>query len=128
MRAIDTNVVVRYLSGDQPEQAARARTAIDSGHVFVSTTVLLESDWVLRSVYGFSGEEVATALRAFAGLPSVSVDSPTLIAEALDRAEEGMDFGDALHLGADSHCETMLTFDRRFIEMAKDTPIRVTEP
>ena len=128
MRAIDTNVVVRYLSGDQPEQAARARTAIDSGHVFVSTTILLESDWVLRSVYGFSGEEVATALRAFAGLPSVSVDSPTLIAEALDRAEEGMDFADALHLGAASHCETMLTFDRRFIEMAKDTSIRVTEP
>ncbi len=128
MRAIDTNVVVRYLTGDQPEQAARARTAIDSGHVFVSTTVLLESDWVLRSVYGFSGEEVATALRAFAGLPSVSVDSPTLIAEALDRAEEGMDFADALHLGAASHCETMLTFDRRFIEMAKDTSIRVTEP
>ena len=128
MRAIDTNIVVRYLTGDQPEQAARARTAIDSGHVFVSTTVLLESDWVLRSVYGFSGEEVATALRAFAGLPSVSVDSPTLIAEALDRAEDGMDFADALHLGAASHCETMLTFDRRFIEMAKDTSIRVTEP
>ena len=128
MRAIDTNVVVRYLTGDQPEQASRARTAIDSGHVFVSTTVLLESDWVLRSVYGFSGEEGATALRAFAGLPSVSVDNPTLIAEALDRAEEGMDFGDALHLGAASHCETMLTFDRRFIEMAKDTSIRVTEP
>ncbi len=128
MRAIDTNVVVRYLTGAEMEQAARARTAIDSEHVFVSTTVLLESDWVLRSVYGFAGEEVATALRAFSGLPGVSVESPTLIAEALDRTEKGMDFADALHLGAASHCETMLTFDRRFIETAKDTSVRVTEP
>ena len=52
MRAVDTNVVVRYLTGDQPEQAARAREVFRAGQVFVSTTVLLESDWVLRSVYG----------------------------------------------------------------------------
>lgn len=128
MRAIDTNVVVRYLTGDHPEQAARARTVIDTGPVFASTTVLLESEWVLRSVYEFSGKRVATALRAFAGLPQVSVESPLMLAEALDRAENGMDFADALHLGAAARCEAMLTFDRGFIEKAKGTPIRVTEP
>ena len=41
MQAIDTNVVVRYLTGDDPEQAAKARDVIDTGGVFVSTTVLL---------------------------------------------------------------------------------------
>ena len=128
MRAVDTNIVVRYLTGDDPGQSARARAAIEAGHVFLSTTVLLETDWVLRSVYGFAGKEVAAALRAFAGLPDVSVESPALLAEALDRAEEGMDFADALHLGASAQCEAMLTFDRRFIEMAKDMSIRVTEP
>ena len=128
MRAIDTNIVVRYLTGDDPEQAARASAVIDAGDVFVGTTALLESEWVLRSVYGFSGPEVAVALRAFAGLPEVSVESPAMLAEALDRAENGMDFADALHLGAAARCEAMLTFDRRFIELAADSPVPVAEP
>ena len=128
MRAVDTNVVVRYLTGDHPEQAARAKAAIDAGQVFVSTTVMLETEWVLRSVYGFAGKEVAAALRAFSGLPNVSVEGPILLAEALDRAEKGMDFADALHLGAATRCEAMLTFDRRFIEMAMDAPVRAMEP
>ena len=128
MRAVDTNIVVRYLTGDHPEQAARARAAIDEGPVFASTTVMLESEWVLRSVYGFAGNEVAAALRSFSGLPNVSVESPVLLAEALDRAEKGMDFADALHLGAAARCEVMLTFDRQFIEMAMDAPVRAMEP
>ena len=128
MRAVDTNVVVRYLTGDDPEQSARARSAVDAGDVFVSTTVLLESEWVLRSVYGFKGEEVAAALRAFAGLPGVSAENPGVLAEAFDRAERGMDFADALHLGAAARCEAMLTFDRGFIETAGDAPVTVMEP
>ena len=128
MRAVDTNVVVRYLTGDDPGQSARARAVIDAGDVFVGTTVLLESEWVLRSVYGFSGSEVAAALRALAGLPNVLVESPAMLAEALDRAENGMDFADALHLGAAGRCDAMLTFDHRFIELANDSPVPVTEP
>ena len=128
MRAVDTNIIVRYLTGDNLGQAANARAAIDAGHVFVSTTVLLECEWVLRSAYGFAGREVAAALRAFAGLPNVSVESPVLLAEALARAENGMDFADGLHLSAAARCEAMLTFDRQFIELAKDTSVKVMEP
>ena len=128
MRAIDTDILVRYLTGDDPEQAARARAAVDAGPVFASTTVLLESEWVLRSVYGFAGREMAAALRGFAGLPGVSVENPALLAEALVRTEGGMDFADALHLGAAAGCEAMLTFDRRFIEAAGDAPVRAEEP
>ena len=128
MRAIDANVVVRYLTGDHPEQAARARAVLDAGDVFVGTTVLLESEWVLRSVYGLARTEVAAALRAFAGLPGIELESPAVLAEALDCAEKGMDFADALHLGAAARCEALLTFDRRFIETAADTPVRVMEP
>ena len=128
MRAIDTNIVVRYLTGDEPGQAVKARATIDAGQVFVSTTVLLESEWVLRSVYDFAKAEVAAALRAFAGLPGVTVESAVLTAEALDHAEKGMDFADALHLGAAAQCEAMLTFDHRFIELARGAAISVTEP
>ena len=128
MQAIDTNVVVRYLTGDDPKQAAKARGVVDAGRVFVSTTVLLECEWVLRSVYGLSGEDVAAALRAFSGLPGVTVESPYLLMEALDRAEKGMDFADALHLGAAAHCETMLTFDRSFIRTARGATPKVSAP
>ncbi len=128
MQAIDTNVVVRYLTGDDPGQAGKARGVIDTGGVFVSTTVLLECEWVLRSVYGLSGEDVAAALKAFSGLPGVTVESPSLLREALDRAEKGMDFADALHLGAAAHCQTMLTFDRSFIRKARGASPKVTAP
>jgi predicted nucleic-acid-binding protein len=40
MRAVDTNIVVRYLTGDDPGQAAKAKAVIDAGYVFVSRTVL----------------------------------------------------------------------------------------
>ena len=56
------------------------------------------------------------------------MENPVLLADALDRAEKGMDFADALHLGAAAQCEAMLTFDRRFIELAGDAPVTVTEP
>ena len=128
MRAIDTNVVVRYLTDDEPSQSARARAAIDAGDIFVSTTVLLESEWVLRSAYGFSSQQVAAGLRGLAGLPTVTVESPTLLAEALKGVENGMDFADALHLGSAARCEALLTFDQRFIGAAEGRPVRVTEP
>ena len=128
MRAVDTNVVVRYLTGDHPEQAARVREVFRVGQVFVSTTVLLESDWVLRSVYGFTATEVAAALRALAGLPGVTLENPGLLGEALDHTMRGMDFADALHLGAAARCESMLTFDGRFIRAAADAPVNVREP
>ncbi len=128
MRAIDTNIIVSYLTGDDPDQATRARAVVETGGIFVGVTVLLETEWVLRSVYGFLPGDVVAALRAFCGLPGVSVEDPGLVAEALARMATGMDFADALHLGAASHCETMVTFDRRFIEMAEDTAVRVVEP
>ena len=128
MRPVDTNVVVRYLTGDHPEQATRVRDVFRVGQVFVSTTVLLESDWVLRSVYGFTATEVAAALRALAGLPGVTVENPGLLGEALDQTMRGMDFADALHLGAAARCESTLTFDGRLIRAAVDAPVNVREP
>ena len=49
MLAIDTNLIVRYLTGDHPKQSAKAKALIDGNDVFVCTTVLLEADWVLRT-------------------------------------------------------------------------------
>jgi predicted nucleic-acid-binding protein len=84
MLAIDTNLMVRYLTADHPEQSARAKALIEGAEVFVCTTVMLETEWVLRSAYGFATDQIAPAIRAFAGLPQVSVEDPALIALALD--------------------------------------------
>jgi len=120
MLAIDTNVVVRYLTGDHPQQARKARALIDSEHVFVCTTVLLETEWVLRSVYGFTPAKVAKALSAFAGLPSVMLEDAAMIAKALDWTARGMDFADALHLAKAQGSEAFVSFDRRFARAAKE--------
>lgn len=128
MRAVDTNVVVRYLAGDDPDQAARARAVIDAGDVLLSTTVLLETEWVLRSVYGLDRVQAAAALAAFVGLPGVSVEDPARLAEALSHAKAGMDFADALHLAAAERCEALVTFDRRFIALAAGGTVPVVEP
>ena len=119
MIAIDTNIVVRYLTGDHPVQSAKARALIDAETVFVSVTVMLESEWVLRSAYGYAPGDVVAALRAFAGLPTVTVTDAPAVAAALDLCEGGMDFADALPLRLAAECERFFTFDRNFVKVAK---------
>ncbi|WP_413875936.1 type II toxin-antitoxin system VapC family toxin [Albidovulum sp.] len=118
MIAIDTNIVVRYLTGDHPEQSPRAQALVNGQPVFIPATVAIEAEWVLRSAYGYKPAEVAKALRAFGGLPTVTIEDAGIVAEALDRAEQGMDFADALHLGKSSHCDGFASFDRRFVKAA----------
>jgi predicted nucleic acid-binding protein len=118
MLAIDTNLIVRYLTGDHPEQSATAKTLIDSENVFVCTTVLLETEWVLRSVYGYAPAQLAKALAAFAGLPGVALEDPALAHKALDWTGRGMDFADALHLAKAGGCDAFVTFDQRFAAVA----------
>ena len=119
MRAIDTNVIVRFLTADDPEQAQAARRVIEAGEVFIGTTVALETEWVLRSGYQFSSPEIAAALRGLGGLPGVTLEEPAEVAQALEWMGEGMDFADALHLARSDHCSTFLTFDRKLAKRAK---------
>lgn len=119
MLAIDTNVIVRYLTGDHPEQSERAKALIDGRPVFVATTVLLETEWVLRSTYGFAASDIVKALVGFVGLPTVTLEDAGLAAKALDGAAQGLDFADALHLAAAQGRDGFATFDQRFIARAK---------
>ena len=118
MLALDTNVIVRYLTADQPEQFAKASVLIDGEDVYVCTTVLLETEWVLRGGYRFSREEIIAALTAFAGLPRVNLEDPALAAKALDWMRSGLDFADALHLAKAAGCEAFVSFDQRFAAVA----------
>jgi len=118
MLAIDTNLIVRYLTGDHPRQSGKARSLIDGNDVFVCTTVLLETEWVLRSVYGYTPAPLAKALAAFAGLARVKLEDAALTATALDWMEKGMDFADALHLARAAGCEAFVSFDQNLAKTA----------
>jgi hypothetical protein len=67
----------------------RARKLIDRQPVFAAVTVILEV--LLRSTYGYRPADIARALRAFAGLPTVTVEDGSVMATALDLAEKGME-------------------------------------
>lgn len=119
MRAIDTNVVVRFLTGDDPAQAKAARKAIEAGEILVPITVWLESEWVLRSGYSFTPQQIAAGFLGLAGLPTVATDEPQVLAAAIDWLREGMDFADALHLAKAQGCEAFLSFDRKLAKAAR---------
>ncbi|HVZ68249.1 MAG TPA: type II toxin-antitoxin system VapC family toxin [Rhizomicrobium sp.] len=127
MLAADTNVLVRFITADDPTQSRRARALIAANDIFVATTVLLETEWVLRSAYKFTVDDVADALTAFAGLPQIKLENPEATAKALDWLRNGMDFADALHLAASADCEAFASFDESLMRKAKAagaTPVR----
>jgi predicted nucleic-acid-binding protein len=119
MIAIDTNLVIRYLTDDDPKQSLNARAIINREAVFVPITVMLEVEWVLRSSYGLPRAARCQAMRDFAGLPTAFLEDAAILFEALDLFAQGMDFADALHLLKAQHCERFVTFDRKFIKAAK---------
>ena len=118
MLAVDTNLVVRYLTLDHREQSPLAKALIDGNEIWVATTVLLETEWVLRSVYGYAPAPITAAFRVFSRLPTVTVQDALWLHQALDWMEQGMDFADALHLAAAANCDSFVTFDRRLIRVA----------
>jgi predicted nucleic-acid-binding protein len=94
---------------------------IRTNEIWVSKTVLLETEWVLRSLYSFSPESLAGALRALAGLRTVFLEDELAAAKALDWLYEGLDFADALHLASVGNARQFATFDRKLARQARRT-------
>jgi predicted nucleic-acid-binding protein len=128
MLAVDANVVVRYLVADDPAQFARAVAVVEGAETFISLTILLETEWVLRSVYRYTPAQIVEALRGFAGLPLVSIENADLVSIALGWVENGVDFADALHLAQALSCEAFISFDQHLVRRAAslgDVPVRL---
>ena len=120
MISLDTNVLIRFLVNDDKDQALRARSLFENNKVWLSKTVLQETEWVLRYSYSFPNSEVNKALRFLLGLEQVEAERPEQIREALDWHEAGLDFSDALHLAGAEGTGKMLTFDKKFINKARE--------
>lgn len=118
MVAVDTNVIVRLLIGDEPRQSARSRAIFATGSVRIAKTVMLETAWVLAHAYDKDRATVAKALRAVAGLPRVEIEDARTVALALDWVDRGLDFADALHVASRGEARGFLTFDRTLVRRA----------
>ena len=119
MTAVDTNVVVRLLTGDDPKQSAAARSLFTAGPIWIAKTVLLETSWVLQSVYGFDEDSVRDALAQLLGLGNVHTDDKPSLAAALALAARGIELADAIHLTGRPPGAAFVSFDRSFVRRAK---------
>ena len=120
MKAIDTNVLVRLLTRDDPRQAAIAADEMREGPVFVSATVLLETEWVLRHAYGYERGPIGAALLGVVNLGGAVIDDEAAVRKALRWHAEGMDLADALHVARLPQAGECITFDRRCTTRAQE--------
>ena len=118
MTAVDTNVLVRLLTGDDRKQAAAARSLLEAGPIWVAKTVLLETGWVLRSVYGFEEDAICEAFTKLLGLQNVHAEDEASVAGALRLVSHGIEFADALHVCSRPTSATFVSFDQSFIRRA----------
>lgn len=145
MRGLDTNILVRFLTADEPIQSETARRLIEAAEatgeaLHVSTLVLAELVWVLRGGrYTFSRDVVADALDALLDATVFEIQDRDLVRRAAVAFRIGpADFSDYLIGEQDRRagCTSTLTFDRRlmtangFEEPGVETgyPTRVSEP
>jgi len=119
MIAFDTNVLVRLLVNDDAAQARRAMVRLLSDTVWISRTVLLETEWVLRHAYGLDAAAIGKAFTMLLGVASVDVESRVEVLRALAWHRAGMDFADAMHLAVSDAASAFVSFDRKLAKVAK---------
>ncbi len=128
MRALlDTNILVRHLTGEPPAQARRATALLAGDELVLSDLVLAELVYVLESYYERPRDEVANAARALLALPSVTSDHELLLRAVELYEAERLDFADAYLCAAAeiSGIGMVASFDRRIDRVAS---VRRLEP
>jgi predicted nucleic-acid-binding protein len=120
MIGIDTNVLVRYLVQDDPEQASKATRFItnecspeDPG--FINLIVMCELVWMLETAYGYARESVALALDKILHTAQFKIEEPQEVWSSFRSYGEGADFADSLIAAVNRRfgCQRTVTFDRK---------------
>ena len=126
MIGLDTNVVLRLLLNDDPAQRLRAAKAIQqAGRLAVTVTitlaVVLEMEWVLRSVAKMTKPQVLSVFNLLLESYDIEIDNEKVLEQALYiYANAACDFAECLFLAQYQRmgCQTMLTFDAKAARMA----------
>lgn len=129
MIGLDTNVLVRYLTLDDPEQAGSAVALIDGAAeagapLFISSIVLCELVWVLDGAYGYRKPDLVTAIEVLLRAAQVRFAEPARLWGALADFRDGRaDFADCIigRDGTDAGCDTTMTLDRALADHAHFT-------
>jgi predicted nucleic-acid-binding protein len=125
MIGLDTNVLVRYFTQDDPVQAAQAAEVIEhrlseQGPGFISVVAMAEMVWVLERFYRFSSALIVAAIERMLGAETLVVESEREVFTAMIALKEGRgSFADALigALSAKAGCSHVLTFDRQALQL-----------
>ncbi|MYB76827.1 MAG: type II toxin-antitoxin system VapC family toxin [Chloroflexi bacterium] len=124
MTSIDTNVIIRYLVGDDATQAEAARALLDGltpeDPGYICREVAMEVAWVLERSYGFARAQVAKALMDMTSSDSLLVENPDdVVASAHRYRQGGVGFSDLMILSAAKRARAtpLYTFDRRLARM-----------
>jgi len=120
MAALDTNVLVRYIVQDDAAQLAAAKRLIsrcvgEGLTLFVSVTVVLELEWVLRSSFEFGKNEVLLTLSSLFSAAELTFESERALEVALQLfRESSAEFADCLHIAlvAQAGEQPLWTFDK----------------
>lgn len=126
MKALDTNVIVRFLVRDDAQQAEIVyrllkRVEEKNETLFVPLLVVLEIIWVLESVYDISREEICASLRELLLMPILTFEAESAVQSALATAQiSKIDLSDLLiaHSAKFSRCDAVLTFDKKAAHFA----------
>jgi predicted nucleic-acid-binding protein len=121
MIGLDTNVLVRYLTQDDPIQSPKAtdlieRALTESERGYISIVAMVETTWVLERTYRFSATSIAVAIERMLQARVLTVESEQEVFTAMIAMKERRaSFSDALvgALGAKAGCSRTVTFDRR---------------
>lgn len=126
MIGIDTNLLVRLFTNDDVKQAHYAKKLIEENVVFISKSVLLETEWVLRYTYELDSVIILKAFENLLGLPHVTVEDPACILKIIQWYSQGFDFADAMHLATSRQTtDEFATLDKNFIKRAKKININL---
>nr|VFJ60105.1 MAG: Predicted nucleic-acid-binding protein, contains PIN domain [Candidatus Kentron sp. FM]VFJ60700.1 MAG: Predicted nucleic-acid-binding protein, contains PIN domain [Candidatus Kentron sp. FM]VFK13298.1 MAG: Predicted nucleic-acid-binding protein, contains PIN domain [Candidatus Kentron sp. FM] len=120
MIAFDTNLLVRLAVNDDRDRAGIAEYLLETQQVFVPRTVLLETEWVLRSVYKKSRTEISNFLASALMTTNLIVENSSEVANAMEWYRLGSDFADAMHLCMCGEAK-IHTFDTDFCKAAKES-------
>lgn len=120
MIGVDTNVLVRYLTGDDPLQSARARQIISAAfaageRVYINHVVACELVWVLGRSFHRTRDEIAGVMQQLLDTDAIEIERADSVQSALERYRSGRgDFADYLigRANTDAGCTRTVTFDR----------------
>jgi len=132
MRGIDTNVLVRYIAGDDARQTAIAERLMEQSSrqgepLFIPLVVLCECVWVLSRRYGQTKPQIARVLEQILETELFQIENDSLMRRGLDAFRTGRgDFADYLigEICSAAGCEDCVTFDRRMAGAAGFTVLR----